>query len=84
MNLFVTNISHVVKEGALKALFSEFGDVSSVKIINDKHTGESKGFGFVEMIDDGQALTAMKKLTNANFFGRNLIVSKARPRTSAY
>jgi len=84
MNLFVTNISHSVKEEALKALFSEFGQVSSVKIISDKYTGESKGFGFVEMADDGQAFDAIKRLTNAEFFGRKLIVSKARPKTSTY
>jgi len=84
MNLFVTNISHVVKEEALKALFSEFGQVSSVKIIGDKYTGESKGFGFVEMINDRQALDAIKRLTNAEFFGRKLVVSQARPKTNSY
>ncbi len=84
MNLFVTNISHVVKEEALKALFSEFGQVSSVKIIGDKYTGESKGFGFVEMANDSQAHEAIKRLTNAEFFGRKLMVSKARPKTNTY
>ncbi len=84
MNLFVTNISHVVKEEALKALFSEFGQVSSVKIIGDKYTGESKGFGFVEMENDSQALDAINRLTNAEFFGRKLMVSKARPKTNTY
>jgi len=84
MNLFVTNISHVVKEEALKALFSEFGDVSSVKIIGDKYTGESKGFGFVEMANDSQALDAINRLTNAEFFGRKLVVSKARPKNNTY
>ena len=84
MNLFVTNISRNVKEDALRALFSEFGQVSSVKIIGDKYTGESKGFGFVEMVNDNQALDAIKKLTNAEFFGKKLIVSKARPKTTAY
>lgn len=84
MNLFVANISRTVKDDALKALFSEFGDVVSVKIISDKHTGESKGFGFVEMLNDNQALDAIKKLTNASFFGKNLVVSKARPKTTGY
>lgn len=84
MNLFVTNISRTVQVEALKALFSEFGQVSSVKIIGDKYTGESKGFGFVEMVNDSQALDAIKKLTNAEFFGRRLIVSKARPKTATY
>lgn len=80
MNLFVTNISRVVREDALKALFSEFGEVSSVKIIDDKYTGESKGFGFVEMTSEMHALDAIKKLTNAEFFGKRLMVSKARPK----
>lgn len=84
MNIFVANISREVKDDALKALFSEFGEVASVKIINDKYTGESKGFGFVEMQNDNQAMEAIKKLTNASFFGKNLVVSKARPKTTSY
>lgn len=84
MNLFVANISKTVNEDALKALFSEFGEVASVKIVIDKHTGEPKGFGFVEMKNDGQALEAIKKLSNAEFFGKALVVSKARPKTTAY
>lgn len=84
MNLFVTNISRTVKEEALKALFSEFGHVTSVKIIGDKYTGESKGFGFVDMVNETQAMDAIKKLANSEFFGRRLMVSKARPKTTAY
>jgi RNA recognition motif-containing protein len=84
MNLFVTNISRTVNEEALKALFEQFGNVSSVKIIGDKYTGESKGFGFVDMPNDGQASTAMNKLGNAEFFGRRLMVSKAKPKTTTY
>jgi RNA recognition motif-containing protein len=82
MNLFVANISRTVKDEALRALFAEFGEVTSAKVISDKHTGESKGFGFVEMQNDNQALDAIQKLTNASFFGKNLVVSKARPKTS--
>ncbi len=84
MNLFVANISKSVKNDALQALFAEFGEVLSAKIITDKYTGESKGFGFVEMENDAQAMEAIKKLTNADFFGRSLVVSKARPKTSSY
>ncbi len=83
MNLFVSNISPVVKEDALKMLFSEFGEVRSVKIIGDKFTGHSKGFGFVDMQDDSEAQKAIEKLSNAEFFGKKLIVSKARPKTTA-
>jgi RNA recognition motif-containing protein len=84
MNLFVTNISRTVNEDALKALFSEFGQVASVKIIGDKFTGESKGFGFIEMPNDDHASTAIRRLTHAEFFGRRLVVSKAKPKTTAY
>lgn len=84
MNLFVANVSREVKENALKALFSEFGEVSTVKIVIDRMTGDSKGFGFVEMPNDQCALDAINKLTNASFFGKSLMVSKARPKTSAY
>lgn len=84
MNLFVSNISRTANDAALLALFSQFGKVTSVKIISDKYSGESKGFGFIEMSDDNEALEAIKKLSNANFFGRNLIVSKARPKTTIY
>ena len=84
MNLFVANLSREVNEVALKALFSEFGEVSSAKIVIDRATGASKGFGFVEMSNDQEAMIAIKKLTNSAFFGKNLVVSKARPKTAAY
>jgi RNA recognition motif-containing protein len=84
MNLFVGNISRTVKDDALRALFSEFGEVTSVKILTDKYSGESKGFGFVDMLHEMQAMEAMRKLTNAEFFGRKLVVSKARPKPTAY
>lgn len=84
MNLFVANIGRDVKDDALKALFAEFGEVQSAKVISDKYTGESKGFGFVEMPDESSALEAIDKLTNVEFFGKKLVVSKARPKTSTY
>lgn len=84
MNLFVANVSREVNEDALKALFAEFGEVTSVKIIVDRLTGNSKGFGFVDMPNNENALNAMHKLTHASFFGKSLIVSKAKPKTSAY
>jgi RNA recognition motif-containing protein len=84
MNLFVSNISKNVKDEVLKALFSEFGEVISAKVLTDKQTGESRGFGFVDMASEQHAQEAMRKLTNAEFFGRRLLVSKARPKPSAY
>lgn len=84
MNLFVGNISKAVKDDALRALFSEFGEVVSAKVLFDRATGESKGFGFVEMANEMDALDAMRKLANAEFFGRRLAVSKARPKEARY
>ncbi len=84
MNLFVGNISRTVKDDALRALFAEFGNVNSVKILTDRYTGESKGFGFVDMPSEQQAMEAMRKLTNAEFFGLKLVVSEARPKPARY
>ena len=84
MKLFVGNISKSVKADALRALFEELGEVASVVILTDKYTGESKGFGFVEMPNDQQASQAIRKFSNAEFFDRKLVVSKARPKTSTY
>ena len=84
MNLFVANIIKSVKNAALRALFAEFGEVTSVKILTDRYTGESKGFGFVDMLSEQHAHEAILKLGNAEFFGRRLVVSKARPRTERY
>jgi RNA recognition motif-containing protein len=84
MNVFVANINRTVKADALKALFSEFGVVSSVQIVGDKYTGESKGFGFIVMDNDDHGADAIKKLNNADFFGKRLVVSKARHKTSSY
>jgi len=84
MNLFVANINKTVKDDALRELFAEYGEVTSVRILTDKYTGESKGFGFVDMINENQALEAIRKLGNAEFFGRRLVVSKARPKPTGY
>jgi RNA recognition motif-containing protein len=84
MNLFVANISRTVTEDALKALFNEFGEVASVKIVSDKLTGESKGYGFVDMKRDDHAMMAINKLSNAEYFGKKLVVSKARPKTTIF
>jgi len=56
MNIYVGNLSHGVTDGELNAVFSEFGEVSSAKVIMDKHSGRSRGYGFVEMSNDSEAL----------------------------
>ena len=79
MNIYVGNIPYKSSEDDLGNLFAEFGDVTSVKIIQDKFTGRSKGFGFVEMSDEnGQA--AIDALDGFEHMDRNLRVSKANPR----
>lgn len=81
MTLYVGNIPYSMKEEDVKAVFMEYGNVVSVKIVFDRATRRSKGYGFVEMDDDKQAETAIKELDGKEFQGRNLRVSKANPRT---
>ena len=80
MNIYVGNLGYSVTEGQLEALFQEFGTVASVDLIKDKYSGESKGFGFVEMNKQAEAEEAIKKLNGRTLDGRNLTVNIARPR----
>jgi RNA recognition motif-containing protein len=80
MNIYVANIPWKATEEQLKTLFAEYGEVSSAKIIMDKVTNRSRGFGFVEMSDDGSARQAITSLNGADFLGKNLVVNEARPR----
>jgi RNA recognition motif-containing protein len=80
MNIYVGNLSYDVTEDGLQNLFAEYGQVTSVKIITDRDTGRSKGFGFVEMADDGEGQTAIEKLNEVDFGGRALTVNQARPK----
>ncbi|NLO90594.1 MAG: RNA-binding protein [Elusimicrobia bacterium] len=79
--LYVGGLPFSVTENQLSELFSAHGQVASAKIISDKMTGQSRGFGFVEMSDDGQAAEAINKLNGSTFEGRALIVNEARPMT---
>jgi len=80
MNIYVGNLSYRMNDGELREVFSEFGEVSSARIINDRETGRSKGFGFVEMPDDNAANEAIEALNGKEVSGRNLRVNEARPR----
>jgi RNA recognition motif-containing protein len=80
MNIYVGNLDYSVTEDGLKNAFSEFGDVSSVNIIKDKYSGQSKGFGFVEMSDNSEADKAMKALNGSQLKGRGIKVNQAKPR----
>ena len=78
MNMYVSNLSFHTNEEALRALFAPFGNVTSAKVINDRESGQSRGFGFVEMDVAAEAEAAMKSLNNKDIEGRALSVSVAR------
>ena len=80
MTLYVGNIPYAVKEEELKELFQEYGTVVSIKIITDKYTGRSKGFGFIEMENDDQEEMAVKECNRREIHERNLVVAKAHSR----
>lgn len=80
MNMYIGNLAHDVTEDDLRNAFSEFGEVSSVKIIIDKFSGRSKGFGFVEMPNNSEADQAIKALNGKVLNGRSIKVNQAKPR----
>jgi RNA recognition motif-containing protein len=77
MNIFVGSLPFSLKETELKEFFEEYGEVASVKIITDKFSGRSKGFGFIEMPDEEQAKKAIEELNGAEIDGRAIVVNKA-------
>ena len=80
MNIYVSNLSFNVQDEDLKDFFTEYGEVTSAKIINDKFTGNSRGFGFVEMSDDAAAQKAIQELDGAVVEGRTISVAVAKPK----
>jgi RNA recognition motif-containing protein len=80
MKLYVGNLSYSVTNEALESMFAEFGEVRSAQVIQDRDTGRSKGFGFVEMADDNAARQAIAALHDKEHDGRPLTVNEARPR----
>jgi len=82
MNIYVGNLDYEVKDYDLAELFEEFGSVSSSKVIMDKFTGRSKGFGFVEMEDHDEASNAISKLNGVTYENRDITVNEARPRNN--
>jgi RNA recognition motif-containing protein len=80
MNIYVGNLSWNLKDQDLSDLFAPFGEVSSAKIVTDKFTQRSKGFGFVEMPNDDQAQAAIAQLNGSEVDGRNLVVNESRPK----
>jgi len=82
MNIYVGNLSYGMSEGELRDAFAAFGEVSSVKILMDRETGRSRGFGFVEMSDQSEGEAAVSNLNGKEFDGRALRINEARPRES--
>ena len=80
MNIFVGSLPWSIEEADLRESFEVYGSVSSVKIITDKFTGRSKGFGFVEMENDAEAEKAIAELNGANVEGRTIVVNKSEPK----
>ena len=82
MKIYVGNLSRDVTEDALQEAFGAFGEVSSVTIVKDRFSGQSRGFAFVEMGAKGEAQAAIEELNGKEFKGRALRVNEARPRTN--
>ncbi|MFC1670180.1 RNA recognition motif domain-containing protein [Spirochaetota bacterium] len=79
-NIYVGNLPYSLSEDSLRQLFEEYGEVVSSKIISDRNTGRSKGFGFVEMSESSSGDEAIEKLNGTEVDGRNIRVNKARPK----
>lgn len=80
MNIFIGSLAYQVTESELKELFESYGEVTSAKIINDRETGRSKGFAFVEMANKAEAEEAIRELNGKELSGRAIAVNEARPR----
>src|ERR1700712_1966036 len=80
MNIYVSNLSFNVQDEDLKAFFTPYGEVTSAKIINDRESGKSRGFGFVEMSDDTASKKAISELNDTSVDGRTIKVMEAKPK----
>ena len=81
MNIYVGNLSNDATDETIREAFESFGQVASARIIKDKYSGQSRGFGFVEMTEQAQAQTAIRSLNGKNILGKEVSVSEARPRS---
>jgi len=80
MNIYVGNLSYEATDETIKQAFESFGEVTSARVIKDKYTGQSRGFGFVEMPGQSQAQTAIKSLNGKELLGKQISVNEARAR----
>ena len=81
MNIYVGNLSYDATDETIRQAFEAFGQVTSARIIKDKYNGQSRGFGFVEMLEQAQAQAAIKSLNGKELLGKQMSVNEARPRT---
>ena len=81
MNIYMGNLSNNATDETIRQAFESFGQVTSAKIIKDKYTGQSRGFGFVGMLEQAQAQAAVKSLNGKELLGKQMSVNEARPRT---
>jgi len=84
MNIYVGNLSFRTDDEELREVFAEFGDVASAKVVIDRETDRSRGFGFVEMDNDDEGKAAIEALDGAEVSGRNLRVNEAKPRENRF
>ncbi|WP_455625903.1 RNA recognition motif domain-containing protein [Parabacteroides sp.] len=80
MNLYISNLSYNISDEDLRQLFADYGEITSAKVIMDRETGRSRGFGFVELSDDGLAKKAIEELNQASYDGKVINITEARPR----
>ena len=80
MNLFISNLSYNISDEDLRQLFADYGEITSAKVIMDRETGRSRGFGFVELSDDELAKKAIEELNQASYDGKVINITEARPR----
>jgi len=80
MNLYISNLSYNISDEDLRQLFADYGEITSAKVIMDKETGRSRGFGFVELSDDELAKKAIEELNQASYDGKVINITEARPR----
>ena len=80
MKLYIGSLPYSTTESDLKTLFGDFGDINELSLVKDRHTGESKGFGFIEMKRNSDADKAIKALNGSVFQGRNIKVNQAQPK----
>mgnify|MGYP000019416876 CR=1 FL=1 len=84
MNIYVGNLDFKVNEDELQTIFEKFGTLNSAKIITDKYSGKSRGFGFIEMENQDEATKAIQELDGATFENRKITVNEAKPKKMSY